>query len=468
MKNTYRYLLLLSALMLAGCAAGPDYIRPAMDIPASYREPPEGWKAAQPSDDQLPEAWWTLYQDETLSRLIEAVSVDNQNLKATEARYRQAKATLAQARAGYFPNVGLDASSSRAQSSGTLPAGNQYQIGLSASWEIDIWGRVRRTVEAEAASLALSRAELEALRLSLQTSAAQTYIQLKVADLRAQSLRETVQAYQTSLEIAQNRYKAGVVTKSDVSQAQTQLESARAQLIDLSITRTQYHNALALLVGKFPAEFSLEVNEKMDLPLPIIPVTVPSTLLERRPDIAAAERAVEAANARIGVAQVAFYPSFSLSAAGGYRESHWSDWFNLPARFWSLGASLAQFIFDGGKREATVDAAKAAYDATVASYKETVLSAFGEVENNLTTLRVLDEEMRSQQAALLAAREAEALTINQYKAGTVTYTNVVMAQTARLNAEMNAIALRGRQLQASTALIGALGGHWDQGSFGKK
>ncbi len=465
-KNHFSTILLafIASLMMIGCAVGPDYVRPEMEIAAEYREPTEGWKYATPADDQLlSETWWTLYQDGTLNTLVTAIDVDNQNLKATEARYRQARALLAAAQANLFPTLDGGASANRAQSNignNRAAPSNQYNVSLNAAWDVDLWGRVRRDIEAQQANLELSKAELDALRLSLQTSLTQAYFQLRVTDARIALMDETVAAYQTSYEMTQNRYNAGIVTRSDVSQALTQLESARTHRIDLELTRIQNENALALLVGKTPAQFSLTVDRSIRLPLPKIPVAIPSEILERRPDIAASERAVAAANANIGVAQAAFYPSLTLSASGGYRSGHWSDWFDVPSRVWSLGASLAQFIFDGGQREATLEAAVASYDATVATYKQTVLSAFGEVENNLTALRVLDDEMRSQQATLRAARETETLTINQYKAGTTTYLNVVIAQTARLNAEDNQIQLRGRQLSATASLINALGGGW--------
>ncbi|MDR1530294.1 MAG: efflux transporter outer membrane subunit [Burkholderiales bacterium] len=454
-------LALIVVFTLSGCAVGPDYVRPEMDIPPEYREPIAGWKYATPSDDQLSETWWTLYRDETLARLIKAIDVDNQSLKATEARYRQARALLASAQSGLFPTLDGGVSASRAQGSGNQSSlGNQYNFSLNASWNIDLWGRVRRDIEAQRANVELGKAELDALRLSLQTTLAQTYFQLRTTDARIKLMDEIVAAYQTSHEMTLNRYNAGIVTRSDVSQALTQLEGARTQRIDLDLARAQSEHALALLIGRTPSQFSLETDGSTLLLLPEIPVAVPSQILERRPDIASAERAVASANANIGIAQAAFYPSLILSASGGYRADHWSDWFDVPSRIWSLGASLAQYIFDGGQREAARQAVIASYDATVATYKQTVLTAFGEVENNLTALRVLDDEMYSQQATLRAARETETLTLNQYKAGTTTYLNVVIAQTARLNAENNQIQLRGRQLAATASLINALGGGW--------
>jgi NodT family efflux transporter outer membrane factor (OMF) lipoprotein len=448
--------LLAASVFFTGCAVGPDYARPDFDIPAAYREPAEGWKLATPSDGQIQGDWWALYQDGALTQLVEAVDVDNQSLKAQEARYRQAIAQLRQARAGLFPTVDAGAGTSRTRANATTRS--NYEVSVNAGWELDLWGRVRRNVESQQAALDMSKADLAALRLSLQTTVVQTYVQLRVTDARLKLMRETVANYEKSLEITQNRYNAGVVTRADVSQATTQLESARTQLIDLEITRTQTQNSLAQLVGKLPAQFGLEEQPSLTLNLPEIPIGLPSSLLERRPDIAAAERSVAAANAQIGVSQAAYYPSLTLSAQGGYSASDFSDLFDLPARVWSLGASLAQFIFDGGRREAVVEGAKAAYDETVANYKQTVITAFGEVENNLTSLRVLDLAMKSQDIALEAARRTETLTTNQYKAGAAPYVNVVTAQNARLTAEDNAIQLKGRQLTASVALIGAIGG----------
>ncbi|MCL2310499.1 MAG: efflux transporter outer membrane subunit [Proteobacteria bacterium] len=461
---------LLPTVLLAGCAVGPDYVRPQLDIPTAYSEPATGWKHAYPASAQLDAIWWTAYGDEALNGLMSAIDLDNQNLKAAEARYRQAQALLRASTSSLFPtlnanasvgrsqsaNLGNDANSSGSQRGPT----NQYNFSLGASWDVDLWGGVRRSIEAQAANAQVSEAQLAALRLSTQTMLLQTYIALRVSDAQQKLMAETVDAYTRSLEMTQNRYQAGIITRADVAQAQTQLESARTQLIDLEISRTQSKNALAILVGKAPSQISVEQIDDLPLKLPDVPVMVGSEWLERRPDVAAAERAVAAANAQIGVTQAAFYPSLTLSASGGYQANHWSDWFDLPGRVWALGAGLAQLIFDGGYRAAMKDNAVAAYDATVADYKQTVLTAFQETENQLTALRVLDDEWRSQQAALNAARDTETLVVNQYKAGTTTYLNVVAAQTARLNAENNAIQLRGRQLIASAALINALGGGW--------
>lgn len=455
----------LPVLFLTGCAVGPDYVRPQLDVPVAYSEPAAGWKHAHPSDGQLDTIWWTAYGDETLNELMSRIELDNQNLKAAEARYRQAQALLRVSTASLFPTLNASASTGRAQSagnSGTQRAPtNQYNFSLNAAWDIDLWGNVRRSIEAQTANVQVSEAQLAALRLSTQTTLLQTYIALRVSDAQQKLMTETVDAYTRSLEMTQNRYQAGIITRADVAQAQTQLESARTRLINLEIDRVQSKNALALLVGKAPSQISIEQMDTLPLKLPDVPVAIGSEWLERRPDIAASERRVAAANAEIGVAQAAFYPSLTLSASGGYQANHWSDWFDVPGRVWSLGAGLAQMIFDGGRRSALKDSAVAAYDATVADYKQTVLIAFQEVENQLTALRVLDDEWRSQQAALSASRDTETLILNQYKAGTTTYLNVVIAQTARLTAENNAIQLRGRQLAASVALINALGGGWE-------
>ncbi|MDR0770055.1 MAG: efflux transporter outer membrane subunit [Burkholderiales bacterium] len=455
---------MLPAVLLTGCMVGPDYVRPPFDIPAAYSEPAAGWKHAHPSDAPIDALWWEPYGDETLNRLMSEVAIDNQNLKAAEARYRQAQAQLRAVTAGLFPTLNASTTVGRGQSAnlGGIPRGptNQYNFSLSAAWDADLWGSVRRSIEAQSANVQVSEAQLAALRLSTQTTLLQTYIALRVSDAQQRLMTETVAAYTRSLEMTQNRYQAGIITRADVAQAQTQLESARTQLIDLEIGRVQSKNALALLVGKAPSQLSIVPLDTLPFKLPEIPVAVASEWLERRPDIATAERRVAAANAGIGVAQAAFYPSLTLSASGGYQANHWSDWFDVPGRVWSLGAGLAQLIFDGGRRSALKDSAVAAYDATVADYKQTVLVAFQEVENQLTALRVLDDEWRSQQAALSAARDTETLIINQYKAGTTTYLNVVIAQTARLNAENHTIQLRGRQLTASVALINALGGGW--------
>ena len=454
-----------AAIPLAGCMVGPDYVRPEVETPAAYKEM-EGWKPAEPRDSIPRGRWWEIYGDPQLNALAEQVDLSNQTVKAAEAGVRQAQAVLAQARAGLFPVVGAGATVTRSQSPSlsnqpsfaTGPV-NNYNLVLNASWELDLWGRVRRAVESGEASWQASGADLESVRLSAQATLVQTYFALRITDAQRKLLEDTVDAYQQTLTLTRNRYAAGVAARVDVVQAEVQVKSTQAQLVDLGVDRALLEHAIAVLIGKPPATFSL-APAPVVASLPVIPPGIPSELLERRPDIAAAERTVAAANAQIGVAQAAFYPTLTLSAAGGFRSTSFADWLTTPSRFWSLGAALAQNIFDGGLRRGVSDQAIAVYDGQVAVYRQTVLNGFQEVENNLAALRILEEEKRLQDEAAQGARTSVELTTNQYKAGIVSYLNVVAAQAIALNNERNAVSVRGRQLAASVGLIRAVGGGW--------
>lgn len=457
----------LAAFLLDGCALGPDFFRPKVEVPTAYREA-EGWKAAQPRDEALPAAWWELYGDPVLNDLVRQVEVSNQNVAAAAAQYRQAEALVAQTRASWFPNLGANLAATRSQgtsgstvSPGT-PIRNTDRFSLSSSWEIDVWGRISRSVEANAEAAAASAGDLAAARLSAQAALVQNYLQLRINDAQQRLLNATVAAYQRSYEITRNRYEAGVAAQADVAQAESQLKTTQAQALDLRIQRAQLEHAIALLIGKPPAEFKLAAAEGVPQ-LPDIPVGVPSALLERRPDVAAAERRVASANAQIGVAQAAFFPSLTLSASGGYQNSSFSNLFTLPNRFWSLGPALALTIFDAGARSAAKEQAIAGYDRNVATYRQTVLTAFQEVEDNLVALRVLEEEGEVQKAAARAANEFLTLTNNQYLAGTVSFLNVATAQATALSAQRSSLDLLNRRFAASVALIKALGGDdWRQ------
>jgi NodT family efflux transporter outer membrane factor (OMF) lipoprotein len=449
--------------MLAACVAGPDYKRPPVDAPAAFKEAPQGWKPAEPQEAQAREKWWEVFGDSDLSALVERVPGGNQTLREAFANYTRAQALVRQARADYFPTAQANVSTSRSSaSSGTRGAVTVDQVALSAGWEPDLWGSVRRNVESQSATAAATRADLESTRLSLQAQLVQDYLQLRVAEAQRALLDEAVQAYTRSLELTRNRYTQGVVTRADVVQAQAQLATAQAQYTDADIARAQFEHAIATLIGVAPAALTVAPQPMLarTLPVPPVPGLIPSQLLERRPDIAGAERRVAAANAQIGVAQAAWYPVLDLSGSVGYRNTGWAGLLSAPNRIWSLGAAMAETVFDGGKRSATVDAAVAGYDASVANYRQTVLSAFQEVEDNLATLRVLADEARFQQEAVRAARESLDLTTNQYKAGTVSFLNVITAQTTLLNSQQSELNLRGRQLLASAALIRALGGGW--------
>jgi NodT family efflux transporter outer membrane factor (OMF) lipoprotein len=450
------FIVAIALFAIAGCTVGPDYVRPAAEAPAAYKEMPPA-KPAQPADASPRGQWWEVYGDARLNELEEGVAAANQTLRAAEANYRQAQAAVQAARAGLYPTIGASADASRARQAGRTQS--LYTLGLPVDWEVDLWGKIRRTVEASEESAQASAADLEASRLSLQAQLAQSYFGLRIADRAKKLLNDTTAAYQRSLDLTQNRYKAGVAARADVVQAETQLLNAQAQAIEIGVARAQLEHAIAILIGKPPAEFSLAAVETTP-PLPAIPAALPSELLERRPDIAAAERRVAAANAQIGIATAAFYPSLSLSGNFGFAGSSFSNWISLPNRVWSLGAALATPLFDAGLRRAQRDETIAAYDATVANYRQTVLFGFQEVEDNLAVLRILEEESGVQEKALQSARKAVELVMNQYRAGLVNYISVVALQVIALAAEVNAIQLDGRRLTASATLIKALGGGW--------
>jgi NodT family efflux transporter outer membrane factor (OMF) lipoprotein len=459
--------IIAAAAALAGCKAGPDYVRPAIDTPVSYRETPVEWKAAQPSDAVKRGKWWEIFADPQLSALVEQVDISNQTLLAAEARFRQARELVAASRAALFPTVDATASIIRSQSpSGSLGGTTAGRIvtsrsaGLQAGWDTDLWGRLRREVEASEAGAQASVADIESARLSAQAELATSYLTLRVLDVERRLLEDSAAAFQKSFELTRNRYAAGVAGKVDVVQAETQLRSTQAQAIDIGVQRAQLEHAIALLIGKSPANFSLP-PATLRTAMPVIPTGVPSELLERRPDIAAAERRVAAANAQIGVAQSAFFPSLTLSGTLGSRASEPSLWFTTASRFWSLGPAIAQSIFDAGLRRAQTNQAIAAYDATVAEYRQAVLTGFREVEDNLAALRILEDEAKVQDDAVRAARESVLLTTNQYKAGIVSFLNVAIVQTAQLNNERTAVVLLGQRLTAAVALVKALGGGWE-------
>ncbi|MGA8147608.1 MAG: efflux transporter outer membrane subunit [Gallionellaceae bacterium] len=450
--------LLLALLVLSGCAVGPDYHQPAIAVPAAFKEA-QGWKLAQPQDEALRGTWWELYGDTQLNALVEQVTVSNQNVHVAEAQYRQALAVLARSRAAYFPTLSASASAGRAQSGGSVVVTPADLVALNASWEADVWGSIRRSVESSSASAQASAADLQAALLSIQATLVQTYLQLRINDAQSRLLDQTAAAYQRTLQLTRNRYDTGVVGDLDVSEAETQLKSTQAQAIDLGEQRGQLEHAIALLVGKAPADFTLAPTYVLPA-LPSIPIDIPSTLLERRPDVAAAERRAAAANAQIGVAQAAFFPTLMLGASGGFQSSSWSNLFSLPNRFWSLGPSLAMTLFDGGAHSAQKEQAIAIYDQNVATYRQTVLTAFQSVEDSLVSLRVLAREETMQLEAARSAHDSLSLTSEQYQAGTVSYLNVVTAQVAALGADLGSLNIAGRRLLSSTALLKALGGGW--------
>ncbi|MFL1514433.1 RND transporter [Pseudomonas prosekii] len=461
--------LALCVSLLSACAVGPDYQRPQTAEIAQYKEA-EGWRQANPSDSLARGAWWELYGDQQLNGLVDQLNNANQTVAQAEARYRQSQALVKSARAAFYPTVDLSAgktrssqgagSSSSSLSSSASGIRDTYSTELGVSWEADIWGKLRRGLEADQATAQASFADLAAMRLSQQSEMVQNYLQLRVIDQQKRLLESTVAAYQRSLQMTQNQYRAGVSGRDAVAQAQTQLKSTQADLVDLIWQRAQFENAIAVLIGLPPAEFNLA--ESQDIPkLPQIPLSLPSQLLERRPDIASAERSVIAANANIGVAKAAYYPDLSLSLSGGYSSSTSSNLVSLPNRFWSVGPKLTLPLFDGGARSAEVDRNEALYDETVATYRQTVLDGFREVENYLIQLKVYEQEASVRQEALDAARDSLRLTENQYKAGLIAYLDVVVVQATALNNEQSVLNVLQSRLLASVQLIAALGGGWD-------
>jgi len=453
------------ALALVSCAVGPDYLRPDAAVSDAYKEA-TGWKVAEPQDESNRGNWWEIFGDPQLSALIESIDISNQNVRLAEAQFRQAQALAAQSRAALFPTLDANASITRSRSPTGLVGGttagriiSNRSVALSSSWELDLWGGLRRTLESSAAGVQASAADLAAARLSAQAELASNYFQLRVLDAQKRLIDDTATAFDKSLELTRNRYAAGVAAKVDVVQAETQLKSTQAQAIDTGVQRAQLEHAIAILIGKPPSEFSL-APVPLAVTMPRVPLGLPSELLERRPDVAAAERRAAAANARIGVAKAAYFPSLTLSGNTGFRSAAATDLFTVPSRFWSIGPALAQSIFDAGLRRAQTEQALAAYDATVAEYRQAVLAGFQEVEDNLAALRILGEEAEVQEAAVRAARESVLLTINQYKAGIVSYINVVTVQTTQLNNERTAMGILGRRLVAAVTLVKALGGGW--------
>lgn len=467
-----RAVALAVLIAAAGCTVGPDYHRPSAPVPARYKEarPIAGWKRGQPADAIPRGAWWRIYRDPVLDGLERRVDISNQNLKAAAAAFRQSEAIVAESRSGFFPTLSASGAAQRSRGGGR-GGGNLAGFGgggsisnffnalESASWVPDLWGRVRRTVESSVASAQASAGDLAGARLSAQSALAADYLQLRVADDLRRLLDQTVAAYGQSLRIAQNQYAAGIAAASDVAQAKAQLENAKAQRVAVGVTRARLEHAMAVLIGEPPADLTIAPVARVNA-VPEIPSEVPATLLERRPDIAAAERRMAAANARIGAAEAAFFPDLTLTGDSGTSASTLAGLGDAASRLWSFGGQLVETIFEGGARHAQVDAARAAYDQTVAQYRQTVLAAFQQVEDELAALRLLARQQRAADAALSAAREAARTITNQYRAGTVAYTNVVVAQTTALADAESALAIRQNRLTASVALIEAMGGGW--------
>jgi NodT family efflux transporter outer membrane factor (OMF) lipoprotein len=457
-----------AVLLLGGCTVGPKYIQPTTEVPADYKEA-ANFKAAQPSDAITKGKWWEVYGDPQLNALEEQVTVSNQSLKAAQAQFLEARAAIRTVRAAYFPTVtaaptaaGYRASQNKAIFGTTSPISYaDYQLPpIDAAWEPDVWGRVRRTVEAARSEAQATAADLANVDLSLHAELALDYFQLRGLDSQQKLLDSTVESYVRAFELTDSRYKGGVASAVDVAQAQTQLETTRAQAADVAVDRTAFEHAIAVLIGKPPYQFSQQPLP-LTIPPPPIPPGLPSELLERRPDIAAAERRVQEANAQIGVARAAYFPTFSLTAAGGFESSTIANLLDGPSGFWSLAGSAAELIFDGGQRRGVTEQARAAYDLSVDNYRQTTLTAFQEVEDNLSALRVLEDEAKIQDAAVAAAEHSLDLSNSRYKGGVANYLEVTTAQSAALGDERAAVDVLTRRMAASVLLVKALGGGWN-------
>jgi len=465
LKLLYGVIALLLAVVY-GCKVGPDYVRPKAQTPPSFKEM-EGWKKAEPQDHIPRGAWWTIFNDARLNSLEEQVNISNQNLAAAEAQYREALALVQVARAAFFPTITAGPSAARQRTSanapgsqGTSVTASDYIFSGQVTWELDLWGKVRRQVESSRAGAQASAAELEGVRLSAQAQLAQDYFQLRALDAQKQILETTVANYQKFLDLTKNRYATGVAAQSDVQTAQVQLDTAGAQLIGVGVQRAQYEHAIAMLMGKAPYDLTIPASP-LDGPPPEIPAGIPSELLERRPDIAAAERLAASANAQIGVALAAYYPTLTLNASAGFEASHVADWFSWPSRMWTLGpAALQQTVFEGGLRAAQVAQARAAYDASVAAYRQTVLTAFQQVEDELAALRILEQQARAQEIAVNSARKNVQITVNQYKVGTASALDVITTQAIALTNELSAVGILGSRMTAAVLLVQAVGGGW--------
>ena len=462
-------LLTLAMLPFAGCTVGPKYHRPPVETPPAYKEV-GNWKTAQPNDQKLSAKWWEIFQDSQLNALEEQIDVSNQNLKAAFAQYQQARAVLRYYRADYYPTVTADPSAGRTRYSNNRPPHsatfsgvtfNDFVLPLELSYEADIWGRVRRTVESSRAQAQASSADLAGVNLSMHANLAFNYFAARSLDAEEKLLQDTVVQYENALQLNEDRYQGGLASDVEVEQARTQLETTRAQAIDVGVARAQFEHAVAVLMGKPPAEFTLPPLP-LTAPPPPIPAGVPSELLERRPDIASAERLMASANAQIGGAKAAYYPLVNLTATGGLESGSITTLVQGPSALWSVGASALVTVFDVGRRRAVTDQAIQGYDYAVASYRQTVLTGFQQVEDDLAALRILEQEATVQHAAVQASLSSLELSNIRYAGGVTSYLEVTVAQSMALADEVAAVNLLGRRLANTVLLIQALGGGWDR------
>ena len=456
-------------VLAAGCTVGPNYVKPKAEVPADYHETPANWKQAQPSDAIEKGKWWEIYQDQQLNDLEEQINISNQTLKAAQAQFAEARAALKVTRSQRYPTVSLNAGASTDRVSRhrplfnnelETPNYNDFTLPVDVSYEADLWGRVRRLVEASRSEAQASAADLANVSLSLHAELASDYFQLRGLDAQKRLLDDTVQSFEKALELTQNRYQGGIASAVDVAQAQTILETTRAQAVDVGVQRSAFQHAIAVLIGKPASVFALPPLPLDALPPPI-PTGMPSNLLERRPDISAAERRVQEQNAQIGVAKAAYYPLVTLSGSGGFESTVFTTLIQGPSGLYSLGGQAAQTLFDAGKRKGTLEQAQATYEQSVDQYRATILTAFQEVEDNLAALRILEDEATTQARAVAAAQHSLSLSETRYRGGVANYLEVTTAQSAALSDEVTAVNLLTRRMAASVLLIKALGGGWN-------
>jgi NodT family efflux transporter outer membrane factor (OMF) lipoprotein len=478
MKTRFISVLLgLMSVVFSGCMVGPKYVKPTTPLAPAFKEQSAGmsqsgseWKTATPSDGVIRGNWWEVFGDPQLNALEEQVTSANQNLKVEEDRLREARAMIRFNRASLFPTISTAPSTSNERLSANQPyfpsslannGSGDFNLPFDLSYEVDLWGRVRRTVNASREETQATAADLQTASLSLHAELAFDYFELRSADVQKQLLDDTVKAYTDAVALTQNRFEGGAAPKSDVAQAQTQLDAAQVQDTDVTVARAQFEHAIATLIGQPPARFTLPPAPQTKLQIPTIPVGMPSTLLERRPDIAAGERRVAEANEQVGIARAAFFPTLVIGASAGFQGNTATNWLNWPSRMWGVGPQLSETLFDAGRRRATSEAAQANYDATVATYRQTALNAFQEVEDNLAALRILESEAEQQHRATASAEESLQLFTNRYQGGVDNYLQVITAQTIALTNERNDIDIQRRRMDASVLLAKAVGGGWN-------
>ncbi|MGA2389959.1 MAG: efflux transporter outer membrane subunit [Candidatus Sulfotelmatobacter sp.] len=469
-------LLVLLVIALTGCTVGPKYVKASTPTPPAYKEAPpasyqgaDQWRPADPADKASRGKWWEIFGDPELNGLEEQVATSNQDLKVYEARFREARAAIRFNRASQFPTISTSPGVSYVKDTDYTVgfpekvrevSTGDFLLPIDLSYELDLWGSIRRSVAAAREETQATAGDYETAKLSLEAELAMDYFNLRSADAQKQLLDDTVKAYTDNVQLTTHRFNGGVAPRSDVAQAQTQLDTTRVQDTDVTVQRTQFEHAIAVLIGKPPAEFSLAAAPVKTQP-PIIPTGLPSELLQRRPDIAAAERRMAEANQQIGIARAAYFPTVTLDGTAGFSGTHPSNWFTWPAGFWALGPSLAETLFDAGRRRATSESARANYDGTIGTYRQTSLTAFQEVEDNLAELRILEHEAQQQDQAIASSKDSLQLFTHRYKGGVDTYLQVITAQTILLGNELNAIDILRRRMDASALLVKALGGGWE-------